>query len=257
MKYLLLLILFFGCGEGESDDSSNSSGTTPEQQSITDAYLSSSTSSLTVNVVYETGADPYVGGLNLSNDTWDITRDSFEGLLPNKTIEYPSQLSEMVSISSQMKSSWSASELVSVGNTHAPVLKVGDKANLTVVFVRGLLDNNSNILGVHVTGTRFVFVFKDVVESVGGTDDQQKYVEQATVVHELGHLIGLVDNGVPQATDHEDGEHPHHTSNDECVMFWAVENPNQILLLLNNIITSNQLDLFEDEVKNDVSTYSE
>jgi len=254
-----MFFLIFGCGmSGDKNTSSeNSSETTPEQKLITETYLNNSNTTLKVNVIYELGAEPYVGSLQIINETWDVTQKSLEDIFSSKTIESPSVLSEMVSISSQGKSSWSSSELVSLGNSHAPALKEGNKANLTVIFLQGLFNGSSNVLGVHVTGTRFVFVFKDVVEGIGGTSDQQKYVEQATVVHELGHLIGLVNNGIPQTVAHEDLNHPHHTSNDECVMFWAIENPNQILPLLSNVITSNQLSLFKNEVKNDVSSYPE
>ena len=31
-------------------------------------------------------------------------------------------------------------------------------------------------------------------------------VEQSTIVHEIGHAIGLVNNGVPATTAHHDGQ---------------------------------------------------
>jgi hypothetical protein len=45
------------------------------------------------------------------------------------------------------------------------------------------------------------------------------FVEQATVVHEFGHLAGLVDNGVPMVSPHLDPEHAKHCTNEVCVMY--------------------------------------
>lgn len=45
----------------------------------------------------------------------------------------------------------------------------------------------------------------------------------STWVHEMGHLLGLVDNGVPMVEDHRDPDPSHgkHDVNEECVMHWA------------------------------------
>jgi hypothetical protein len=46
--------------------------------------------------------------------------------------------------------------------------------------------------------------------------------EEAVVVHELGHLFGLVDL-TGHGAFHEDAEHPGHSANQGSVMYWAVE----------------------------------
>jgi hypothetical protein len=47
--------------------------------------------------------------------------------------------------------------------------------------------------------------------------------ELAILTHEVGHLLGLVDNGVPMTTDHADPDHVGHDRNEHCVMYWAYE----------------------------------
>jgi hypothetical protein len=45
------------------------------------------------------------------------------------------------------------------------------------------------------------------------------------LVHEAGHLLGLVNRGVPMVADHEDRSHPGHDLDPTSVMFWYVEVP--------------------------------
>lgn len=42
-------------------------------------------------------------------------------------------------------------------------------------------------------------------------------------LHEVGHVLGLVDNGTPMVTPHLDADHGHHDSDDGCLMYWAYE----------------------------------
>ncbi len=47
---------------------------------------------------------------------------------------------------------------------------------------------------------------------------------KATVlVHELGHIFGLVNRGAPMVTPHEDSDHPKHDMDSDCLMYWLVE----------------------------------
>jgi hypothetical protein len=48
-------------------------------------------------------------------------------------------------------------------------------------------------------------------------------VELGVVTHEVGHLLGLVDFGLPMVAPHADPEHPGHDRNEECIMFWTYE----------------------------------
>jgi hypothetical protein len=67
-----------------------------------------------------------------------------------------------------------------------------------------------------------VALFLDNAASLGnilfGADDYEAY----TLVHEAGHLLGLVNWGVPMVADHEDGQHRGHDASPSCVMYWAV-----------------------------------
>lgn len=78
------------------------------------------------------------------------------------------------------------------------------------------------ILGYAYHGSSLV-LFKDRIDEAAGTLGLLGSVEDTVVVHELGHVLGLVDNGIPMVTDHRDDAHGRHDTNDSCVMYWAAE----------------------------------
>lgn len=59
-----------------------------------------------------------------------------------------------------------------------------------------------------------------------------KWILRAVAVHEAGHLLGLVNITLPMVQDHEDDSHPGHSSNEDSVMWWQVENAPQFGNLL-------------------------
>jgi hypothetical protein len=194
----------------------------------------------------------------LGNKTWDVTYESFKALFSqhtNKQVIVPDILESMSKMSHQEKSSWSYDELVTLGTSVSPKIKNGNSSNISVIFLNGLYEGNSSILGIHLTGYPFSFVFKDVVKSVGGDDTTQKYVEQSTVVHEVGHTIGLVNAGVPMTAFHEDSEHSHDTTNTKGVMYWSVESTSNIISFLADIIAGKKLNLFEAQSLSDAGNF--
>ena len=43
------------------------------------------------------------------------------------------------------------------------------------------------------------------------------------MVHEAGHLLGLVNLVYTSPADHEDSENKGHSNNEDSVMYWAIE----------------------------------
>lgn len=226
-------------------------GRTLSQAEIARQVFSPAVTGFSVHAFHEAGAEPYVGRLGLTaNDTWDITTESYRDLFAahaGRTLSVPSTLEQMQGFPDRGIRSWNIEELTALGDALAPPLVAGDEVHVTILFVNGLFDSNEAILGIHPANRHYAFVFKDVVESVGGDATTQRYVEQATIVHEIGHAIGLVANGVPMVNAHEDTDHPHHTTNRDGVMYWAVESRNGALAFLTDVITGARLSLFGTE----------
>ena len=193
-------------------------------------YFSDSVTNFEVAVHYEEDADPYVGDLGNGLPTWDITRQSYAALFKthiNRTLTIPNTLEEMHAFPKQNRSSWTEKDLAVLA--YSVLRKPGPNQRVvSVIFVRGTYEGDDHILGVSFSGYRFTFIFKDVVSSVGGDAVFQKYVEQATVVHEVGHVVGLVNNGLPMHKKHEDAEHAYHSNDPNDVMYWHFTSPKEI-----------------------------
>lgn len=254
MKFLIIIFLFCITGCNVTQTSS-----TDLQNQISTKIFSDSVTELKINVFYEIGAEPYVGNLGLTtNSTWDIAESSYQALFQNhvaRTVTVPKTLIQMTQIPDKAKTNWTSGELLPLAESLAPTLSNGTQRNVSLIFLNGLYQGNTGILGIQFAGSRFAFVFKDVVTGAGGTSVDQRYIEQATAVHELGHVVGLTNNGVPLQTNYEDAAHPKHSSNNSCVMYWAVESATSILTSLNHFIISNQLNLFATESLNDGRSY--
>lgn len=96
----------------------------------------------------------------------------------------------------------------------------GGRAVLHVLFLRGSLQGNDEVLGVTVRGD-VLAIFSDSVAAAGTPLVSGRAIEDAVLMHELGHLLGLVD--LTLDTGRDDPDHPGHSRNPDSVMYWAVE----------------------------------
>ncbi|GAB5543235.1 MAG: hypothetical protein RLO52_11065 [Sandaracinaceae bacterium] len=71
-------------------------------------------------------------------------------------------------------------------------------------------------------------------------------------LHEVGHTIGLVDNGLPMASDHRDPDMGRHDVSEECIMYWAFEGRAGVDLIRDRILGGSLPD-FDDECLADVA----
>ncbi|MDX1657921.1 MAG: hypothetical protein R3343_03785 [Nitriliruptorales bacterium] len=68
-----------------------------------------------------------------------------------------------------------------------------------------------------------IALFPDRWSGLGTLVGADRNVERAVLVHEFGHALGLVNITYQSDIDHEDPDHPHHSSNKGSVMHYAVE----------------------------------
>jgi predicted Zn-dependent protease with MMP-like domain len=124
---------------------------------------------------------------------------------------------------------WSDKDILDYADAHQDVDTGGKTAALHMLFLDGQY-SNGQVLGVtYMTsdGSRSgpVAIFSQRLRDLcgpvclSGTTPAFK----AVVIHELGHSVGLVNNGIPMASPHEDAAHPGHSANDRDVMYYAAE----------------------------------
>jgi len=127
-----------------------------------------------------------------------------------------------------------------------------------VYFLNGYAAEGAGIIGFHINGTKIIAIFKDVVRSTGNNEPLQavpKYVEQSTLVHEMGHALGLVNNGVPMLENHQDKEHGAHCSASKCVMFWANEGTSSLINFAREAALNMSIVMFDDKCLKDARSF--
>jgi hypothetical protein len=126
---------------------------------------------------------------------------------------------------------WTFDELDQLAAQTFDLAVPGDTARMHVLFLDGHYDSGSGggtVLGL-AWGQQNIAVFRQTLDQncSGGLplsgDALCADAELAIWMHEVGHLLGLVDNGLPMVENHEDGGHPGHDVSQDCVMYWAYE----------------------------------
>ena len=108
-------------------------------------------------------------------------------------------------------------------------------------------EEESFALGAAYNSSSMVLFGPRIVENSGGFRRPSLPILETTVaLHELGHLMGLVNNGTDMVHEHEDEEYESHCDNESCLMYWAVET-NRGLNLMGNTVPE-----LDDHCRNDI-----
>lgn len=128
---------------------------------------------------------------------------------------------------------WTADDLVDLETRTRTTRHAAPVAVLHVLYPAGHYED-PGVAGLTVSGPVIgpVTVFRDTIDDIDlglptgplplptSARDQ---MERVTLLHEAGHAIGLVDNGLPMVRDHEDKEHDGHSANEASIMWWRFE----------------------------------
>ena len=106
----------------------------------------------------------------------------------------------------------------------------GDTAILYLLYLDGAfadpgVGNPENVLGIAYTSTS-IAVFKDRIRDAatpGPIGITATDIENSVLVHEAGHILGLVNLVYTSDLAYEDPQHPGHSTDQSCVMYWAIE----------------------------------
>ncbi len=142
---------------------------------------------------------------------------------------------------------WTFSELNALAEATLDLEVDADTVKMHVLFLDGYYvgdDPDAVILGLAWGRTKLAVFGQTIATScqgqVGAGLEERLCAgtERSVWVHEIGHLLGLVDNGTPMITEREDPDHPHHDLNEECVMYWAAERQNAVQHLASRLTDS-------------------
>jgi predicted Zn-dependent protease len=262
MKWLVLtFILITSCGKN------------PFEKTVTDAATQTLNSfahvgaksyfaqaaSVTLEVYYEPGAAPFVGTTKFGKPYWGILEDNLKAIfqyrLSKPTLTVPKDLNGMTQLASQNKTSWTIDDVLNLYEKNHQQNSTETNARFYIYFVNGYSSDSNSVIAFSINGTPIIAVFKNVITSSGG-EVVQKYVEQSTIVHELGHALGLVNNGIPMLNAHQDTAHGNHTNNSDCVMYWQNEGKSDLMNFIIKYMSTGNNVMWGPEVLDDVRNFS-
>jgi hypothetical protein len=245
----ILFLLLIGCGKVDPQKSSTT------KQNVSAIFKSTE---LRIKVFYEVGAEPYISDSPLFQ-YWTILEQNLTALFSGRKIEpkvfVPKTLAEMNSLPASGDTSWTVAEVQKLAKAQ------GNSSSATtyeIFFLNGRAAEGAGIIGFHISGTNIIAIFKDVIKTTGDgmpLEAVPKYVEQSTLVHEMGHALGLVNNGLPMIDKHQDKAHGAHCSDSKCVMYWSNEGTASLTAFAIEAATKGTIVMFDDKCLKDARSY--
>lgn len=249
VPFVLCLPLILGaasCGSG---------GVNGQSDPIAHMY-SHSTTKVVLEIDYQQNAPPATGML-LGMDIWNLFYTNATQLFSKqKTFTVPSTLSQMESLSGITGTSFTAQQILDIANKHRNLSDTADTSTFYFLYLNGYFNDGmtvrQDVLGVSIGKTSVIAMFRPVIDSSSGNATTRKYVEQSTLIHEFGHAVGLVNNGISMASPHQDTANGAHDLNQHCVMYYANEGALAASQFVNQYITTGNEFLFDSNCQADV-----
>lgn len=102
----------------------------------------------------------------------------------------------------------------------------GTVAVIHVLYLDGEWEERPTAAGLASDVAAFLFIDFGAAQQTlrrGDGPSVAEIVEREVLLHEVGHLLGLVNNGLPMQRPHEDPESEGHSSNKESVMYSGAD----------------------------------
>jgi hypothetical protein len=125
-----------------------------------------------------------------------------------------------VEVVGQGRDSWTVAHVRKFEEAHRDVENSSQAAVMHISYVDG--ESADDALGIAYESSSVV-IFAEALRANALPTMPAEVVEKAAIVHEIGHLMALVNIGYKSPRDHHDGDHPGHSKNLESVMYYAVD----------------------------------
>ena len=182
-------------------------------------YLRAQHPKLVIEINAVSGREPTRSALDLLRVRLESVVDKPRGIeiLPVKTF-------------AGNRSSYTTQEIKRLEEDHRSRFSSDDAVVIHLFFLNGSFAEGSSLGGV-AYGASSAVLFVDQIKRASTPAVSRTDIEGAVLVHEAGHLLGLVNIGYRSGRDHEDPEHPRHSRHRSSVMFWAVESTSVATIL--------------------------
>ena len=153
------------------------------------------------------------------------------------------------------KSVHSLKEIKELENLHRAIEITEEVFSIYIIYLNGSYSKNDPkypTLGLTFSSSS-IAIFKEQIDTVeppikaGKKNEKNRDLERAVLLHELGHLLGLVGSYGEPVVPHEDIAHAGNCANTDCVMHYSV-NSTRYTYELKGAIPQD----YSDDCKNDL-----
>lgn len=227
----------------------------PQDTFVSQFY--NNTSTLEIMVGYEKGAEPFTSFSGKS--AWEITKYNINLLLNGNKISVmtPRSIEKMNNLGVLEQNNYTKQNILDISARFHNHNDTNNTRAITVVFLDGYYIKDGKpkkkILGINLDGTSTIAIFKPVVVSAGTNAVARTLIEQTTITHEIGHALGLVNNGVAATSAHHDIDNGAHCMNKHCVMYWS-NSGTEISQFIQSLLAKEEITLFGEQCLADLKT---
>lgn len=127
-------------------------------------------------------------------------------------------------IPSQTLENYSSEDLREIESDNRQRFPSGEELTVWVSVVNGRFEDNS-VIGVAYQNLSTALMGESISENTGGFNQASRSsIEAAVLMHELSHLLGLVNITTPMINEHQGNGN--HCDNSDCLMNSAIETTN-------------------------------
>jgi hypothetical protein len=210
LKLILLLIVISFIGCSKDDDSSISTNyITPNNFLSSQKY-----DRLIIEINYVNGYEPT-----------DASMQNLVAFLTNRLNKPKGITVVKKGIPSPVKSPFTIQDIKLLERIYRKLNPTLNTLTVHILFLdAGYNLDNSKILGIAYGSTSIAIFEKTIMDYSGGlTQPNQNDLETTVINHEFGHLLGLVNNGSPDLSGHQDTANGHHCNNTGCLMYYTAQ----------------------------------
>ncbi len=211
---LLGVLIFTACNDNSGSDSTLSFSHTQGVGSSANNFLASTDFTRLIIEI------DYVKGLKPSQQALDDLKAFLSARL-NK----PSGISIVLDdeIPSPNNSSFTSQEVYELEKQHRNTFTAENTIAAYFLVLDGAY-KQENVLGIAYFNTSMALFEEVILNNSGGFGQPTvSTVEASVMMHEFGHILGLVNNGTDQVQDHEDENHEAHCDIESCLMYYAIQ----------------------------------